>query len=123
MTLIRSNRSRDLRVDFFRGLALWWIYTDHIPGDVLGKYSLQNFALCDAAEVFSYCSLGSVPEFAYGTTMNRPELPVCGGRHAACFGPGPCISAHIFLFVVYAAQVSPIPRRRWIACSTWKRRG
>jgi hypothetical protein len=36
MQLIRSNRARDLRVDFFRGLALWWIYTDHIPGDVLG---------------------------------------------------------------------------------------
>ena len=40
MELIRSGRRRDLRVDFFRGLALWWIYTDHIPGDVLGDYSM-----------------------------------------------------------------------------------
>ena len=52
MSLIRSNRDRDLRVDFFRGLALWWIYTDHIPGDVLADYSLRNFAMCDATEVF-----------------------------------------------------------------------
>ena len=52
MSLIRSNQRRDLRVDFFRGLALWWIYTDHIPGDVLGDYSLRNFAMCDATEVF-----------------------------------------------------------------------
>ena len=42
MELIRSSRRRDLRVDFFRGLALWWIYTDHIPGDVLGDYSLRK---------------------------------------------------------------------------------
>ena len=54
MQLIRSNRSRDLRVDFFRGLALWWIYTDHIPGDVLGDYSLRNFAMCDATRVLTY---------------------------------------------------------------------
>ena len=37
MGLIRGNRTRDLRVDFFRGLALWWIYTDHIPGDVIAR--------------------------------------------------------------------------------------
>ena len=52
MSLIRSSRGRDLRVDFFRGLALWWIYTDHIPGDVLGDYSLRNFAMCDASVRF-----------------------------------------------------------------------
>ena len=52
MGLIRGNRTRDLRVDFFRGLSLWWIYTDHIPGDVIARYSLQNYAMCDSAEVF-----------------------------------------------------------------------
>ena len=61
MTLIRSSRGRDLRVDFFRGLALWWIYTDHVPGDVLSKYSLQNFALCDAAEVFVPSEISTAP--------------------------------------------------------------
>src|SRR5207248_9863768 len=51
MDLIRHSATRDLRVDFFRGLALWWIYTDHIPGDVLAHVSLRNFATCDATEV------------------------------------------------------------------------
>ena len=46
MPLIRDNR--DLRIDFFRGVALWWIFTDHIPADVLGLFSIRNFALCDA---------------------------------------------------------------------------
>ncbi|HLJ05190.1 MAG TPA: OpgC domain-containing protein [Acetobacteraceae bacterium] len=103
MTLIRSNRSRDLRVDFFRGLALWWIYTDHIPGDVLGKYSLQNFALCDAAEVFVLLA-GFGAGIAYGSTMNRQGYLYAGAdtlRRAWTL-----YIAHIFLFVVYAAQVA-----------------
>jgi hypothetical protein len=103
MTLIRSNRSRDLRVDFFRGLALWWIYTDHIPGDILGKYSLQNFALCDAAEVFVLLA-GFGAGIAYGTTMNRQGYLYAAAdtlRRAWTL-----YIAHIFLFVVYAAQVA-----------------
>ncbi len=103
MTLIRSNRSRDLRVDFFRGLALWWIYTDHIPGNVLGKYSLQNFALCDAAEVFVLLA-GFGAGIAYGSTMNRQGYLYAAAdtlRRAWTL-----YIAHIFLFVVYAAQVA-----------------
>jgi hypothetical protein len=46
MPLIRDNR--DLRIDFFRGIALWWIFTDHVPADWLGLFSIRNFALCDA---------------------------------------------------------------------------
>jgi hypothetical protein len=103
MPLIRSNRSRDLRVDFFRGLALWWIYTDHIPGDVLGRYSLQNFALCDAAEVFVLLA-GFGAGIAYGSTMNRQGYLYAAAdtlRRAWTL-----YIAHIFLFVVYAAQVA-----------------
>src|SRR3984957_4799625 len=103
MQLGRRNRERDLRVDFFRGLALWWIYTDHIPGDVLGKYSLQNFALCDAAEVFVLLA-GFGAGIAYGTTMNRQNYLYAAAdtlRRAWTL-----YIAHIFLFVVYTAQVA-----------------
>jgi len=103
MTLIRSGRGRDLRVDFFRGLALWWIYTDHIPGDVLGKYSLQNFALCDAAEVFVLLA-GFGAGIAYGSVMDRQGYLYAAAdtlRRAWTL-----YIAHIFLFVVYSAQVA-----------------
>ncbi len=103
MTLIRGSRARDLRVDFFRGLALWWIYTDHIPGDVLGKYSLQNFALCDAAEVFVLLA-GFGAGIAYGSVLNRQGYLYAAAdtlRRAWTL-----YVAHIFLFVVYAAQVA-----------------
>jgi hypothetical protein len=103
MPLIRSNRDRDLRVDFFRGLALWWIYTDHIPGDVLGDYSLRNFAMCDATEVFVLLA-GFGAGLAYGSVMDRQGYLYAAAdtlRRAWTL-----YIAHIFLFVVYTAQVA-----------------
>lgn len=103
MQLVRRNRERDLRVDFFRGLALWWIYTDHIPGDVMGKYTLQNYAMCDAAEVFVLLA-GFGAGIAYGSVMDRQGYLYAAAdtlRRAWVL-----YIAHIFLFVVYAAQVA-----------------
>ncbi len=96
------GEKRDLRVDFFRGLALWWIFCDHIPGDVLGDYSLRNFALCDASEVFVLLA-GFSAGSAYGSKMDRD-----GYGYAAVsvlHRAWTLFVAHVFLFVVYAAQV------------------
>src|SRR4051812_35694348 len=101
MQLIRGNR--DLRADFFRGLALWWIYTDHIPGDVLGDVSLRNFAMCDATEVFVLLA-GFGSGLAYGSVMRRQGYLYAAAdalRRAWIL-----YVAHIFLFVVYTAQVA-----------------
>jgi hypothetical protein len=38
-------RQRDLRVDLFRGLALIFIFVDHIQENVLQYVTLQNFGL------------------------------------------------------------------------------
>jgi hypothetical protein len=103
MALIRSSGSRDMRVDFFRGLALWWIYTDHIPGDVLGHYSLQSVSLCDAAEVFVLLA-GFGAGKAYASVMDRDGYLY--GAADAVRRAWTLYIAHIFLFVVYAAQVS-----------------
>jgi hypothetical protein len=100
MSLVRENR--DLRVDFFRGLSLWWIFSDHIPGDVLGDYSLRNFALCDASEVFVLLA-GFSAGSAYGSTMNRH-----GYAYAAVDvlrRVWTLFVVHVFIFVVYAALV------------------
>jgi hypothetical protein len=100
MKLIRDGR--DLRIDFFRGLALWWIYTDHIPADWLGFLSIRNFALCDATEIFVLLA-GYAGGLAYGGTMRRQ-----GWMYAAADVARRAWTlyiAHIFLFVLFAAQV------------------
>ncbi len=100
MPLIRDNR--DLRIDFFRGLALWWIFTDHIPADWLGLFSIRNFALCDATEIFVLLA-GYAGGIAYGGTMRAQGWLYAGAdvlRRAWTL-----YIAHIFLFVIFAAQV------------------
>ena len=101
MVLIGSNR--DLRIDFFRGVALWWIFIDHIPDNWLAQFSLRNFALCDATEVFVLLA-GYAAGLAYGRSMDRHGWLFAGAdvlRRAWIL-----YIAHIFLFVVFSAQVS-----------------
>jgi hypothetical protein len=103
MDLIRHSAARDLRVDFFRGLALWWIYTDHIPGNVLSDISLRNFAMCDATEVFVLLA-GYGAGLSYGMGL---------ARHGYISTAADVMKrawtlyvAHIFLFVLFSAQVT-----------------
>ena len=101
MKLISENR--DLRVDFFRGVALWFIFIDHIPGNWIAQFSLRNFALCDSTEVFVLLA-GYAAGLAYGRSMDRQGWIFAGAdvlRRAWVL-----YIAHIFLFVVFSAQVS-----------------
>jgi hypothetical protein len=100
LALIKTNR--DLRIDFFRGVALWWIFTDHIPADWLGNFSIRNFALCDATEIFVLLA-GYAGGIAYGGAMRAEGWLYAGAdviRRAWTL-----YIAHIFLFVIFAAQV------------------
>ena len=62
--------SRDLRIDFFRGLALVFIFWDHIPGSIFGEITMRNFGFSDAAELFVFLSGVSVA-IAYGKRLQR----------------------------------------------------
>ncbi|MBL6455693.1 OpgC domain-containing protein [Belnapia sp. T6] len=93
---------RDLRADAFRGLALWFILIDHIPGNRLGGLTLRNIALCDATEAFVLLA-GYAAGIAYGAALDRR-----GWTFAAAVlirRVSTLYVAHIFLFVVFTAQV------------------
>jgi hypothetical protein len=106
MQLIRSGPGRDLRVDFFRGLALWCMFVDHIPGNMVRHYTLHNWAQCDAAEVFVLLA-GFAATKAYAGVMDKNGWLY--GAIDAVKRAWTLYIAHIFLFVIYAAQVS------WVA--------
>lgn len=103
MDLIRTSGTRDLRVDFFRGLALWWIYTDHIPGDVLANVSLRNFATCDATEVFVLLA-GYGAGLSYGFRMRTQGY--ISSAADVMKRAWTLYVAHIFLFMLFTAQVT-----------------
>ena len=43
---------RDLRLDLFRGIALWLIFLDHIPQNVVNWFTIRNYGFSDATEIF-----------------------------------------------------------------------
>jgi len=96
------RQGRDLRVDLFRGLALWAIFVNHIPGNWMGFVTPRNYVLADATETFVLLA-GYAAGIAYGRIMDRQ-----GWFFAASRVMGRAFTlyvAHIFLLVVFAAQV------------------
>jgi hypothetical protein len=59
---------RDLRLDACRGLALWFIFIDHIPGNALSWLTLRNYGFSDTSEVFVFVS-GYTCMLAYGGAL------------------------------------------------------
>ncbi|MGO4305781.1 OpgC domain-containing protein [Cupriavidus sp. RAF12] len=49
-----NNNQRRTEVDLIRGIALLFIVVDHVNGSVLADYTIRNFTLFDAAEVFVF---------------------------------------------------------------------
>jgi hypothetical protein len=68
--LVRAGPDRDRRLDLYRGVALWWIFLDHVPDNVGGWLTLRNFGFSDAAEIFMFVS-GMTCAIAYGKTLRR----------------------------------------------------
>jgi hypothetical protein len=65
-----KKKPRDLRLDFFRGVALLFIFVDHIPNNVLGRFTLGRFGFSDAAELFIFIS-GYSAALVYAGIMER----------------------------------------------------
>ncbi|MEZ0059816.1 hypothetical protein ACVII1_008048 [Bradyrhizobium elkanii] len=64
------STGRDPRIDVCRGIALWWIFLDHIPDNVGSWLTLRNYGFCDAAEIFMFIS-GVTCALAYGRARQR----------------------------------------------------
>lgn len=64
---------RDLRIDFFRGLAIYMIFVDHVSGDPLAKFTYRMIGLSDAAEIFVFIS-GLACGIAYSRIFDRGGL-------------------------------------------------
>jgi hypothetical protein len=101
--LPEPSTPRDLRLDFFRGVSLIFIFVDHIPENILSYLTLQAVAFFDAAEVFIFIS-GFTAALVYGR-----RLASKGALYATAQvlrRAWQLYVAHIFLFVLFIAEVS-----------------
>src|SRR6185295_20140660 len=98
-----TEAGRDLRLDVFRGLALFCIFVDHLPDNVLAQFTLQTVMFGDAAEVFILIS-GYTAGMVYGRAMDRQGFLVAGIR--VYHRLWQLYVAHIFLFMIFLATVA-----------------
>jgi hypothetical protein len=103
MALIATER--DLRLDLFRGIALWLIFLDHIPSNEVSWITIRNYGFSDATEIFVFIS-GYTAAFVYGRAMRQYGFIIASARILK--RAWQIYVAHVFLFAIYLAEISYI---------------
>ncbi len=94
---------RDLRLDLFRGIALWLIFLDHIPENILNWFTIRNYGFSDATEIFIFIS-GYTAAFVYGRSMRERGFVLASARILR--RAWQIYVAHIFLFTIFMAEIA-----------------
>jgi hypothetical protein len=97
--------ARDVRLDFFRGLALWFIFLDHMPINIVNWFTLRNYGFSDAAELFVFIS-GYTAAFVFGPVMVERGFVVAAARILKRVWQ--LYVAHIFLFIIFVAEIAHV---------------
>ena len=98
-----AHLERELRLDLFRGLALWLIFIDHLPQNLLTWLTIRNYGFSDATEIFIFIS-GYTAAFVYGRVMLQRGFVVAAARILKRVWQ--IYVAHIFLFTIFLAEIS-----------------
>jgi hypothetical protein len=61
---------RDLRLDACRGVALWFVFINHIPDNIASWLTLRNYGFSDTTEAFVFIS-GYTCMIAYGDVLKE----------------------------------------------------
>ena len=93
---------RELRLDLFRGLALWLIFIDHLSPDLLSWFTIRTYGFSDAAEIFIFIS-GYTAAMVYGRAMFESGFLVATARIMRRVWQ--IYLAHVFLFTVLLAEI------------------
>src|ERR1700733_6203325 len=94
---------RDIRLDLFRGLALWFIFIDHIPTNIVSWLTVRNYGFSDATEIFVFIS-GYTAVIAYARMMARQGWVRAAARIWRRVWQ--LYVAHILLFVAFVALIA-----------------
>lgn len=71
--------TRDIRLDFFRGLAMFIILCAHTPNNFFTNWIPARWGFSDATEMFVFCS-GMASAIAFGRTFDRAGWILGTGR-------------------------------------------
>lgn len=102
-TFALAAGQRELRLDLFRGLALWLIYIDHVSPDLLSFFTIRSYGFSDAAEIFIFIS-GFTAALVYGRATF--ESGIVAGTARVFRRVWQIYTAHLLLFLVLMAEIA-----------------
>jgi hypothetical protein len=94
--------TRDPRLDFFRGIAMFIILIAHVPSNWLALWIPARFGFSDATETFVFCS-GMASAIAFGRAFRDHGMVM--GTTRVSFRVWQVYWAHIGLFFAVAATM------------------
>jgi hypothetical protein len=101
-------KGRDLRLDLFRGVANWGIFLDHIPNNIVNWVTTRNYGFSDAADLFIFIS-GYTVAFVFARMMLERGFIIGASRLLKRVWQ--IYVAHVFLFVIYLAEIGYVAQR------------
>jgi hypothetical protein len=93
---------RDLRLDFARGLAIWFLFLDHIPHNAVSLLTMRNFGFSGATDLFVFAA-GYAAAIFYGKMMLERGLVVTATRVFKRVWQ--LYAAYVVLFVIYVDTI------------------
>jgi len=117
-----APRVRDLRLDFFRGIAMFIILIAHTPGNFLTSWIPARWGFSDATEIFVFCS-GMASAIAFGGGFDRAGWLL--GTARVVFRVWQVYWAHVGLFfatlalTVFLTDLDITGRNYWGQLNLW----
>ncbi|MBW4709623.1 OpgC domain-containing protein [Roseobacter sp. YSTF-M11] len=98
-------KQRDLRLDFFRGIAMFIILFAHTPGNFFTSWIPARWGFSDATEIFVFCS-GMASAIAFGRAYDTAGWRL--GTARVSFRVWQVYWAHLGLFFAVATLLAGI---------------
>ena len=117
-----APRVRDLRLDFFRGIAMFIILFAHTPGNKFTLWIPARWGFSDATEIFVFCS-GMASAIAFGGAFSRAGWLL--GTARVLFRVWQVYWAHVGLFFatlalcVFLTDLEITGRNYWGQLNLW----
>ncbi|MEP6017317.1 MAG: OpgC domain-containing protein [Paracoccaceae bacterium] len=119
---VKQTRVRDVRLDFFRGIAMFIILIAHTPGNFLTSWIPARWGFSDATEIFVFCS-GMASAIAFGRAYDTVGWRL--GTARVGFRVWQVYWAHVGLFfatvalVVFLTDLPYTTRNYWGQLNLW----
>lgn len=113
---------RDLRLDFFRGIAMFIILMAHTPGNLFTLWIPARWGFSDATEIFVFCS-GMASAIAFGGAFARRGWLL--GTARVLFRVWQVYWAHVGLFfatlamTIFLTELALTDRNYWGQLNLW----